>query len=99
MLHYLKPNFTNMLKPEVCFFLKLVFHKVLILMPCFLLRVDFIIFHQLIHRHHLHFMNLDFQVWGDAGSQLFYSLGPGFGSLLSYGSYNQFTNNCIKYDH
>jgi len=51
VLHYLKPNFTNMLKPEV---------------------------------------------WGDAGSQLFYSLGPGFGSLLSYGSYNQFTNNCIK---
>ena len=36
------------------------------------------------------------KVWGDAGSQLFYSLGPGFGSLLSYGSYNQFSNNCIK---
>eukprot|EP00112_Aurelia_sp_Birch-Aquarium-sp1_P019261 Seg4729.1 transcript_id=Seg4729.1/GoldUCD/mRNA.D3Y31 product="Sodium-dependent dopamine transporter" protein_id=Seg4729.1/GoldUCD/D3Y31 len=51
VIHYLKPNFTNMLKPEV---------------------------------------------WGNAGSQLFYSLGPGFGSLLSYGSYNKFTNNCVK---
>eukprot|EP00794_Sanderia_malayensis_P014104 gene14104-15577_t len=51
IIHYIKPNFKNMLKAEV---------------------------------------------WGSAGSQLFYSLGPGFGSLLSFGSYNKFTNNCVK---
>jgi len=27
---------------------------------------------------------------------LFYSLGPAFGSLLSFASYNKFNNNCIR---
>ena len=36
------------------------------------------------------------QVWAAAGGQLFYSLGPAFGSLLSFASYNKFNNNCIR---
>eukprot|EP00111_Clytia_hemisphaerica_P016317 TCONS_00048314-protein len=36
------------------------------------------------------------EVWAAAGGQLFYSLGPAFGSLLSFASYNKFNNNCIR---
>nr|XP_020647522.1 sodium-dependent proline transporter-like [Pogona vitticeps] len=36
------------------------------------------------------------QVWNDAASQLFYSLGIGFGGLLSMASYNPFNNNVIR---
>ncbi|XP_070605459.1 sodium-dependent proline transporter-like isoform X2 [Erythrolamprus reginae] len=36
------------------------------------------------------------QVWNDAASQVFYSLGIGFGGLLSMASYNKFDNNVIR---
>uniref|UniRef100_A0A4W3J0D1 Transporter n=1 Tax=Callorhinchus milii TaxID=7868 RepID=A0A4W3J0D1_CALMI len=36
------------------------------------------------------------QVWVDAAAQVFFSLGPGFGVLLAFASYNKFNNNFYK---
>lgn len=36
------------------------------------------------------------QVWVDAAVQIFYSVGAGFGVHLSYASYNNFNNNCLR---
>jgi len=38
----------------------------------------------------------DATVWKDAASQLFFSLGTSFGSLVTLASYNKFTTNCMR---
>ncbi|CCD63487.1 Sodium- and chloride-dependent betaine transporter [Caenorhabditis elegans] len=39
---------------------------------------------------------LDTAVWKDAGTQVFYSYGVGFGALIALGSHNKFNHNCFK---
>ncbi|XP_063605956.1 sodium- and chloride-dependent glycine transporter 2-like [Penaeus indicus] len=38
----------------------------------------------------------EMKVWAAAAMQIFYSLGPGWGSLISFGSYNKFHNRCTR---
>ncbi|KAK7024560.1 hypothetical protein SK128_016326 [Halocaridina rubra] len=39
---------------------------------------------------------LDFRVWVDAAVQISFSLGPGFGSLITMSSFNRFHNDCQR---
>ncbi|XP_041365600.1 sodium- and chloride-dependent creatine transporter 1-like, partial [Gigantopelta aegis] len=39
---------------------------------------------------------LEVQVWLEACLQVFYSLGPSWGILISFSSYNKFNNNCLR---
>ncbi|XP_062585245.1 sodium- and chloride-dependent glycine transporter 1-like, partial [Saccostrea cucullata] len=39
---------------------------------------------------------LRFQVWLEAGLQVFFSLGPAWGGVITMASYNKFNNKCMK---
>jgi solute carrier family 6 amino acid transporter-like protein 5/7/9/14 len=40
---------------------------------------------------------LEAQVWGDAVAQIFYSLSPCWGGIITLASYMDFNNNCFRY--
>lgn len=39
---------------------------------------------------------IDVNVWVEAAKQIYFSLGPGFGTLMALSSYNKFNHNCRR---
>lgn len=39
----------------------------------------------------------DVDVWVEAAKQIYFSLGPGFGTLMALSSYNKFNHNCCRW--
>lgn len=39
---------------------------------------------------------LDVYIWVDGAKQIYFSLGPGFGTLMALSSYNKFNHNCRR---
>ncbi|KAL3859016.1 hypothetical protein ACJMK2_009257 [Sinanodonta woodiana] len=38
----------------------------------------------------------DPKIWAEACMQVFVSVGPGFGGMITFASYNKFSNNCLR---
>ncbi|KAK3580304.1 hypothetical protein CHS0354_003538 [Potamilus streckersoni] len=38
----------------------------------------------------------DPKIWAEACMQVFVSIGPGFGGMITFASYNKFNNNCLR---
>ncbi|WAR13435.1 SC6A9-like protein [Mya arenaria] len=38
----------------------------------------------------------DISIWAEACMQVFVSIGPGFGGMITFASYNKFSNNCMR---
>ncbi|XP_059091235.1 sodium- and chloride-dependent glycine transporter 1-like [Tigriopus californicus] len=53
---------------------------------------DGVVFYLQPHLHKL----ASVKIWSDAATQIFYSLGPSFGGLITLASYNKFSNNCHR---